>query len=109
MRRVQFAYASTVMRIATSANLSSQWIQSNQQTAIFDDFLVRYNPAYLHQLPHLVVLSVGAAVTSSLDTNTMERLAWLETVLTTVDHTVSLAKNISFQDTRFLVQYSVVN
>lgn len=95
-------YASIVMRIAASANLSLQWIQSNQQTAIFDDFLVRYNPAYLHQLPPLVVLSVGAAVTSSLDNNTTERLAWLETVLTTVDPTVRLANNFSFLDNDFL-------
>lgn len=62
-----------------------QWIQSNQQAAIYDSFLVRFNPSYLQQLPPLVVFSVGAAVTSSLENNVMERLAWLETVFASVD------------------------
>ncbi|MCJ1470571.1 hypothetical protein MMC07_009217 [Pseudocyphellaria aurata] len=62
-----------------------QWIQSNQQAALYDNYLVRFNPSYLQQLPPLVVFSVGAAVTSSLENNVMERLAWLETVFATVD------------------------
>ena len=37
----------------------------------------------------LVSLSAGAAVTASLETNVMERLAWLETVFQVIDPRVS--------------------
>lgn len=37
----------------------------------------------------LVSLSVGAAVTVSLETNVMQRLAWLETVFQVIDPRVS--------------------
>jgi hypothetical protein len=61
------------------------WIQSSRQGSIFDNLLVRCDPSYLRHLPPLVILSVGAAVTSSLENNVMDRLAWLETVFATID------------------------
>lgn len=67
-----------------------QWLQSSQQADLFDNLFVRLNPSYLTSLSPIVELSVGVAVTSSLETNTMERLAWLEVVLHTVDLRVSL-------------------
>ncbi|MCJ1399569.1 hypothetical protein MMC11_002771 [Xylographa trunciseda] len=57
------------------------WLQSKQQGALFDNFFVNCNPAYLRQCQSLVTLSVGAAVTSALDSNLSERLDWLEIVL----------------------------
>lgn len=48
------------------------------------------NPSYLTGLSPIVALSVGVAVTSSLETNIVERLAWLDVVLYTVDLRVSL-------------------
>ncbi|MCJ1396568.1 hypothetical protein MMC18_009459 [Xylographa bjoerkii] len=57
------------------------WLQSKQQGDLFDSFFVNCNPAYLRQCQSLVTLSVGAAVTSSLDNNLSERLDWLEIVL----------------------------
>jgi len=42
---------------------------------------VRVNPQYLARVPPLVVLSVSAALTASLDTKPRERLAWLGVVL----------------------------
>ncbi|MCJ1477323.1 hypothetical protein MMC13_005994 [Lambiella insularis] len=62
-----------------------QWLQSKQQADLFDGFFVKCNPAYLGQCQSLVTLSVGAAVTASLDTNLVERLEWLESVLTTLN------------------------
>ena len=56
---------------------------------MFDNLFVRMNPAYLTGLSPIVALSVGVAVTSSLGTNIMERLAWLDVVLHTVDLRVS--------------------
>lgn len=52
--------------------------------ALFDQLFARFNPNYLRQASALVILSVGAAVTASLDTNIMERLAWLDTVLKSI-------------------------
>lgn len=72
------------------SNGTMQWLQSSQQADLFDNLFVRLNPSYLTGLSPIVELSVGVAVTSSLETNTMERLAWLEVVLHTVDLRVSL-------------------
>ena len=68
---------------------SPQWLQSGQQIALFDNLFVRYNPGYLGQASPLVILSVGAAVTTSLATNVMERLSWLETVFRSINPRVS--------------------
>lgn len=61
------------------------WLRSNQQVALFDNLFVRCNPSYLGQASPLVILSVGAVVTTSLGTNVMERLSWLETVFRLVN------------------------
>jgi hypothetical protein len=64
-------------------------LQSSQQADLFDNLFVRVNPTYLNTLSPIVSLSVGVAVTSSLQTNVSERLAWLEVVLQTVNLMVS--------------------
>jgi hypothetical protein len=82
------------MELAEVAQLMSQgrfeegsvkWLQSSQQADLFDNLFVRLNPSYLTGLSPIVALSVGVAVTSSLETNVMERLSWLDVVLHTVD------------------------
>ncbi|KAL9131741.1 MAG: hypothetical protein Q9217_000416 [Psora testacea] len=65
------------------------WLQSNQQIPLFDHIFIRYNPSYLRHISPLVVLSVGAAITGSLENNVQERLTWLETVLACVDPNVA--------------------
>ena len=62
-----------------------QWISSDRQAEIFDKLFIRVNPDYLHQVTPLVALTVSAALTSSFDTNTSERLAWLGRVLAQID------------------------
>jgi len=64
---------------------SVKWLQSSQQANLFDNLFVRLNPTYLNTLSPIVSLSVGVAVTSSLQTHVSERLAWLEVVLQTVN------------------------
>jgi hypothetical protein len=64
---------------------SVKWLQSSQQADLFDNLFVRLNPTYLNTLSPIVSLSVGVAVTSSLQTHVSERLAWLEVVLQTVN------------------------
>lgn len=66
-----------------------KWLQSSQQADLFDNLFVRMNPSYLTGLSPIVALSVGVAVTSSLETSIIERLAWLDVVLYTVDLRVS--------------------
>ncbi|PYH89759.1 hypothetical protein BO71DRAFT_335960 [Aspergillus ellipticus CBS 707.79] len=64
---------------------SVQWLQSSQQADLFDNLFVRMNASYLTTLSPIVALSVGVAVTSSWQTNAMQRLGWLEVVLQTVN------------------------
>lgn len=72
----------------------NQWLQSGNQVELFDEFFVRCSPAYLKHLSPLVALSVGAAVTSTLESNIMERLTWLEIVFATIDSRVSYLRNL---------------
>ena len=83
------------MMVDLAANIS-QWLQSQQQVELFDNFFVRCDPAFLQQTSPLVILSVGAALTSSLKTNVMERLAWLETVFHIIDTGVRWSKSQIF-------------
>ncbi|KAJ5105198.1 hypothetical protein NUU61_002545 [Penicillium alfredii] len=62
-----------------------KWLQSNQQADLFDNFFVRVSPNYLARLSAILTLSVGVAVTSSLQTNIIQRLGWLDVVLHNVD------------------------
>ncbi|KAJ6171474.1 hypothetical protein N7470_000541 [Penicillium chermesinum] len=62
-----------------------KWVQSTQQADLFDKFFVHVNPAHMRDLSAIVLLSVGAAVTATLATNTSQRLAWLELILHTVN------------------------
>ncbi|KAE8378688.1 hypothetical protein BDV26DRAFT_184121 [Aspergillus bertholletiae] len=64
---------------------SVKWLQSNQQADLFDNLFISLDPAYLTSLSPIVALSVGVAVTSSLQSNVAERLKWLEVVLQTVN------------------------
>ncbi|KAI9840919.1 MAG: hypothetical protein M1838_003855 [Thelocarpon superellum] len=61
------------------------WLQSNQQTELFDRFFVRFGPTYTQSLSPLVLLSVAATVSSSLQTYIKERLDWLEACFTSID------------------------
>lgn len=63
---------------------------------MFDNLFVRLNPTYLNTLSPIVSLSVGVAVTSSLQTHVSERLAWLEVVLQTVNLMVSHGIHVNY-------------
>ncbi|KAE8134027.1 hypothetical protein BDV38DRAFT_169013 [Aspergillus pseudotamarii] len=58
---------------------------SVKQADLFDNLFISLDPAYLTGLSPIVTLSIGVAVTSSLQTNVAERLKWLEVVLQTVN------------------------
>ncbi|KAF7587963.1 hypothetical protein BBP40_006471 [Aspergillus hancockii] len=64
---------------------SVKWLQSSQQADLFDNLFINLDPSYLTSLSPIVALSVGVAVTSSLQTNVAERLRWLDVVLKTVN------------------------
>lgn len=82
---IELAEISQLMNEGRYEEGSVRWLQSTQQADLFDNLFVRLNPAYLTGLSPIVALSVGVAVTSSLQTNIAERLAWLEVVLQTID------------------------
>lgn len=73
-----------------------KWLQSSQQADLFDNFFVRVSPEFLTRLSAIVMLSVGVAVTSSLQTNVGQRLAWLNVVLNNVNPVVCvISENLS--------------
>ncbi|KAL9000260.1 MAG: hypothetical protein Q9188_005714 [Gyalolechia gomerana] len=67
-----------------AGRLEEGTIQSEFQNYVFDEYLAGLNPGYLRELSPLLNLSVGAAVTSSLDKKLGERLTWLEAVFSTI-------------------------
>lgn len=72
-----------------SSLTNDQWLQSEYQNYIFDEYLAKLDPRYLRDLSPLLSLSVSAAVTSSLETSLGERLTWLESVFSTINPSVS--------------------
>ncbi|KAL3466542.1 hypothetical protein BJX64DRAFT_230809 [Aspergillus heterothallicus] len=83
--QVEISEIADLMRQGRYEEGSVRWLQSEQQAYLFDSLFVRLDPAYLNTLSPIVALSVGVAVTSSLQTNANERLSWLEVVLQTVN------------------------
>lgn len=69
-----------------------QWVQSPNSNELFDTVFIKCNPGFLGQIAPLMILSIGAVVTTSLQENLVERLAWLETVLRNIDPHVSIPK-----------------
>jgi hypothetical protein len=70
-------------------NATIKWMHSGRKIELFDEIFVRINPSYLEDMSALIVLSVSAAVTDSLETNTLQRLAWLEVGLHIINPAVS--------------------
>ncbi|QDS76938.1 hypothetical protein FKW77_004882 [Venturia effusa] len=68
-------------------NATIKWMHSARKIELFDEIFVHINPTYLEKMSALIILSVSAAVTDSLDTNIMQRLAWLECGLHIIDPT----------------------
>ncbi|CEN61430.1 hypothetical protein ASPCAL08084 [Aspergillus calidoustus] len=83
--QIEITEIAELMRDGRYEEGSVRWLQSEQQAYLFDSLFVRLNPSYLNALSPIVALSVGVAVTSSLQTNVKERLSWLEVVLQTVN------------------------
>lgn len=73
----------------TDLLIYNQWLQSDFQNPIFDGYLSGLNPGYLRELSPLLNLSVGAAVTSTLETKLTARLTWLDAVFSTIRPGVS--------------------
>jgi len=65
-------------------------MHSQRKVELFDEVFVHINPEYLSTMTALVALSVSAAVTDSLETNTLQRLAWLEVGLAIINPSVGL-------------------
>lgn len=79
----------TLVQYTRGTLINEQWLQSEFQKSIFDGYLSGLNPGYLRELSPLLNLSVGAEVTSTLDTKLSARLTWLETVFSTIRPGVS--------------------
>lgn len=70
-------------------NATIKWMHSPRKIELFDEIFVHINPSYLEEMSALIILSVSAAVTDSLETNILQRLAWLEVGLHIINPAVS--------------------
>ncbi|XXG97949.1 hypothetical protein Hte_004265 [Hypoxylon texense] len=71
-----------------------RWIQQDRTQEVFDEYIVKLNPQFLHELRTLVSLSVASAIVEQLEGPLLrERVNWVETVLhilhSSLPHTVS--------------------
>lgn len=57
--------------------MATQWLQSERPDELFRGVFIRLDPSILDDASPLIVLSVSAAVTENLSTETEERLEWL--------------------------------
>lgn len=60
------------------------WLQIDQnlQHQIFEVYFSKFEPAFVHEISPLMLLSVGSVVTQQLEGRTLvERLSWLEVIL----------------------------
>ncbi|KAI1382792.1 uncharacterized protein F4822DRAFT_422633 [Hypoxylon trugodes] len=59
-----------------------RWIQQNHQAEVFDEYLSKLNPAFLQDLPALVLLSVASVLAEHLKGPLLQtKLDWVEVVL----------------------------
>jgi hypothetical protein len=57
-----------------------KWLQSSQQADLFDHVFIHLRPEYLTRLSGMLMLSVGVAVSSSLQTSVAQRLNWINVI-----------------------------
>ncbi|KAI6086612.1 hypothetical protein F4821DRAFT_238155 [Hypoxylon rubiginosum] len=59
-----------------------RWIQQDRTQEVFDEYIVKLNPQFLHELRTLVSLSVASAIVEQLEGPLLrERVSWVETVI----------------------------
>ncbi|KAI1330649.1 hypothetical protein F5Y16DRAFT_339788 [Xylariaceae sp. FL0255] len=59
-----------------------RWIQSERKHEIFDEYIVKFNPSFMRDMPALVSLSVASVVAENLDGALLrEKITWVEMVL----------------------------
>ncbi|KAI2611611.1 uncharacterized protein GGS25DRAFT_519920 [Hypoxylon fragiforme] len=75
------AVASAIERGEFEAGLI-RWIQDGREPEVFNEYLAKLNPRFLHRLPSLVSLSVASVIAEQFQGPFLrEKLDWVETVL----------------------------
>ena len=85
------AEAAEISRLISAGRLEDatmKWIQSSQQADLFDHIFIHLRPDYLTRLSAMLILSVGVAVTSSLQTSTAQRLNWVNVIFNNMNFAV---------------------
>ncbi|KAI1506213.1 hypothetical protein F5X99DRAFT_127221 [Biscogniauxia marginata] len=59
-----------------------RWIQQSRKHEVFDEYLVKFNPQFMQDMPALVSLSVASVIAEQLEGPLLrEKVAWIEIVL----------------------------
>jgi len=59
-----------------------RWLQGERKQEVFDQYIVKYKPNFLQELPALVLLSVGSVISENLEhSHTRDKVNWLELIL----------------------------
>ncbi|KAI9842154.1 MAG: hypothetical protein M1837_007441 [Sclerophora amabilis] len=83
-----------LMRQGRYEEATIKWLQSERQAELFDSFFVRCGPEYVQTLSPLVLLSVAASITSSLETHVGERMNWLSSCFSSINATDSDVRDV---------------
>ncbi|KIV92876.1 hypothetical protein PV10_04140 [Exophiala mesophila] len=69
---------------------SVRWLQSSQQSELFDRLFIRFTPEYLEtDVSPLIAFSIAVTIGNSLNTNIAQRLEWILAAFNAVDLTDS--------------------
>ncbi|CAJ2511182.1 Uu.00g068070.m01.CDS01 [Anthostomella pinea] len=62
-----------------------RWIQLPRKHDVFDQYMVKYNPEFMQEMPALVSLSVASVIAEQLDGPLLrEKVGWVEVVLSSL-------------------------
>lgn len=75
---------------------SVKWLQSNQQSELFDRLFIRFTPEYLEtDVSPLIAFSIAVTIGNSLNTNIAQRLEWILAAFNAVDLTVRASPSLA--------------
>lgn len=87
---------SSAMREGNYETAIIRWLQTGLHQEFFENYFSKFNPDFIRELNPLLLLSIGSAISAGMeDKLVMQRIAWLETVLSVLQAHVAAADFVS--------------
>ncbi|KAI5917122.1 hypothetical protein F4810DRAFT_716767 [Camillea tinctor] len=76
-----------------------RWIQLSRKQEVFEEYLSKFNPQFMQDMPAIVTLSVASVISEQLDGSVLkEKLDWIETVLRSLEASLSHITDIQVRE-----------